>query len=119
MQKEFLDIYNTIAKPVVLRNMFSYLTEFAYCPESNDERKIDKRLRQYLIESENMDIVVYLRKNNGKKCTQFEMFWGEMHKFLDEKSAVHERTKDINCMSFAISVEDLQDQIKSSIPADA
>ena len=77
MQKEFVDRYQKVAKPVVLRNMFTYLTDFEYTPEDQSQREIDLRPCQFLVESENLDIVVDLRKNFGRD-TKFEAFWGEM-----------------------------------------
>lgn len=44
----------------------------------------------------------------------------ELNKYLDEKAVVHERRQhNVNYMPFAMSVEDLRNQIKQRLPANS
>lgn len=121
MQKDFVVRYNMFAKPVVLRNMFQYLTEFECTPENMAEADIDLRFCETLLHSEDTELIFDLRKNNGRPLTkEFDAFWTELDKYLTEKSVVHERRhNDINYMPFAMSVEDLRDIIKERLPNDS
>ncbi|WAR07374.1 hypothetical protein MAR_017332 [Mya arenaria] len=109
MHKDFVARYRMFAKPA-----------FEYSPENAAESEIDLRLCEYLLQNEDTELMFDLRKNNGRPLTkEFERFWTELDKFLKEKSVVHERRQtDVNYMPFALSVEDLKDQIKDRLPMD-
>ena len=59
-----------------------------------------------------------MRSQNGRpNSTKFDQFWAELDRFLDEQSAVHERRRQMYMyMPFAISMEDLRQQIKALLP---
>ncbi|XP_056009601.1 uncharacterized protein LOC130051588 [Ostrea edulis] len=120
MQKEFIDRYKTCTglQPVILRNMYLYLTEFEYQANSANAAEIDERFMKFLLESEDCDLIFDLRKNNCRPTEEkFKPFWKELSKFFDEKAAVHERrSNDKLYLPFAISVEDLRRQILDRLP---
>ena len=97
----------SVGSKVVLRNIYDFLTEFEYAPESEKEAAIDNRFCDFLLASEDTNLIFDFRANNGHPNDQkFDSFWDELGRYLDEKSAVHERrSTDMQFMSFAISVE--------------
>ncbi|WAR27915.1 hypothetical protein MAR_013619 [Mya arenaria] len=118
MQKDFVDRYSSFAKPVVLRNMFQFLTECEYSPQNETESEIDLRLCEYLLQNNETELIIDLRKNNGRPLSkEFDQFWSALDNYLTEKSVVHERRQsDVNYMPFAMSVEDLQTEIANRLP---
>jgi hypothetical protein len=76
---------------------------------------------EYLLASDDPELYVDMRKNNGRpKNKQFDPFWEELGRYLEEKSAVHERREEsILFLPFAISVADLISIIKERLPVDA
>ena len=81
--------------PVVLRDMFYFLTEFERQSTNSKEAEIDERLMKFLLQSEESDLIWDLRKNNCRpNDEQLDPFWKEMDKFLQEKCAVHERRQN-------------------------
>ena len=119
MRKDFVDRYSKSCKiqPSLLRNMYGFLTNFEYTPQDSKEEKIDDHI-SFLLESQDTDLIFDLRKNNGRPADpKFDPFWEEMGKYLEEKSAVHERRHtDTQYLPFAISVEDLRNQILERLP---
>ena len=68
---------------------------------------------------EDTDIVADLRSLNGKRRTQYDTFWYECQKFLNEDSAVDDRRHgSIVHLSRAISVRDFVEQVKQRCPDD-
>ena len=120
MQKDFIDRYKacTGLQPVILRNMYMYLTEFEYQANSANAAEVDERFMKFLLESEDSDLIFDMRKNNGRPAEEkFKLFWKELNKYLDEKAAVHERrSNDKLYLPFAISVEDMRRQILERLP---
>ncbi|WAR16034.1 hypothetical protein MAR_030628 [Mya arenaria] len=118
MQKDFVDRYSSFAKPVVLRNMFQFLTECEYPPHNETKSEIDLRLCEYLLQNNETELIIDLRKNNGRPLSkEFDQFWSALDNYLTEKSVVHERRQsDVNYMPFAMSVEDLQTEIANRLP---
>lgn len=94
MRKDFIDRYKKCPgmQPVILRNMFNFMTEFEHQSSTDREAEIDERLMRFLLESEDTNLIFDLRKNNGRPVMEkYVPFWDELVKYLDEKSAVHER----------------------------
>lgn len=123
MRKDFIDRYKKCPgmQPVILRNMFNFLTEFEHQSSTDREAEIDERLMRFLLESEDTNLIFDLRKNNGRPVMEkYVPFWDELVKYLDEKSAVHERrTTNMLYLPFAMSVEDLRNQILERLPEGA
>ena len=119
MRKDFIEKYSKSCKiqPAILRNIHAFLTNYEYTPRDKIEENVDKHI-SFLLESQDTDLLFDLRRNNGKVADpKFDPFWEEIGKYLDEKSAVHERRHgDTQYMPFAISVEDLRNQIIERLP---
>ena len=85
---------------------------------SIDQAQIDKRISQ-IIDMEDADITADLRSLNGSKRSQYNTFWGECDKFLQEDITPitdDRRHGNICHLSRAISIRDFIDQIKSQCP---
>lgn len=121
MRKEFLEFGSALKlKPVLLRNMYRFITNDNSASETSEQSALDDRVCEFLLASDDEDLVYDLRKNNGRvKDPKFEPFWTELGKLLDEETAVHERrsTQEHTYLPFAISVADLREQVLKRLPA--
>ena len=82
------------------------------------QSEIDKRIIQ-LIDMEDSDIVYDLRALNGRERSQYDRFWDECQKFLNEdiSDAVDDRRHGtITHLSRAISIRDFVNQVKQRCP---
>lgn len=120
IRKEFFERYPNL-KPYELRNMFFKLTNFEYCSENRTSADVDERFMKFILSSDDEDLIVDLRKNNGRPCDpKLEPFWDELAKLLDEVSAVDDRRQhSTSYLPFAISIDDLREQVKARLPPDA
>lgn len=68
MRKDFLSKYRQFVKaPVsILRHLYKDLIHDCSAPSSTNEYAMDERVTRAIIELENPDIILDLRKNNGK-----------------------------------------------------
>ena len=58
-----------------------------------------------------------LRAHNGKTGTQYDVFWDECQKFLNEEEAVDDRRHGaITHLARAISIRDFIDQVRQCCP---
>ena len=83
-----------------------------------DQLEIDKKVGE-LIDMEDSDIVFDLRPLNGKERSQYDTFWFECHKFLnnDVTDAVDDqRHGTITHLAHAISVRVFVEQVKHHCP---
>ena len=124
MKKTFIERYTDVAncRTMVLRNIFRELTQDCSAAASSKEAEIDDRVAQFLLSSDDTDLVLDLRALNGQPGnTKFDAFWAECQKFFDKHvAAVSERRHgaDFLYLPFAISVEDLWQQVKARLPDD-
>ena len=105
-------------KPAVLRALYRELTNDASAPANLHEAEIDERM-QTILEMEDADIVPDLRHLNSGKRSQYDVFWSECQKFLEEDigSAVEYRKHGtVTHLARAISVRDLRDQVQAQSP---
>ena len=87
---------------------------------TSDQAAVDERVAQALLEVDDPDIIIDLRRFNGKVNTcQFDPFWGELQAFLDEEVlAVDERRHgDVLHMPFATSLRHLRELIQARLKA--
>ncbi|XP_062578980.1 uncharacterized protein LOC134240890 [Saccostrea cucullata] len=85
IQKDFIDRYKSCTRlqPAILRNMYSYLTEFEYQANSANAAQIDERFMKFLLDSEDCELIFDLRKNNCRPAEEiFKPFWKELGKFF-------------------------------------
>ena len=120
MRKDFIDRYSQKCKiqPVILRNIFNFLTDFEPPTTNQKETVMDERFLRFLLEADDPEVIFDLRKHNGRpNDPQFEPFWEALDKLLQGKSAVHERRQnDLQYLPFAMSVEDLREQVMEKLP---
>lgn len=120
MRKDFIDKYSKCfdVQPAILRSMYQFLTSYEHRPITGEQEDIDYRVCKVLLEGQDSDLIFDLRQSNGRpKDPKFDPFWNELQKYLDEKSAVHERRQnDMQYLPFAISIEDLRNQILERLP---
>lgn len=105
-------------KPVILRALFRELTNDASAPTNLHEAEIDERMRM-ILEMEDADIVLDLRHLNTGRKSQYDVFWSECKKFLEESvgTAVDDRRHgEVTHLAKAISVRDLCDQVQAKCP---
>ena len=72
-----------------------------------------------ILEMEDADIVLDLRHLNTGRKSQYNAFWSECKKFLDESvgRAVDDRRHgEVTHLAMAISVRDLRDQVQAKCP---
>ena len=112
MRKDFLLQYNQFVKAPtsVLRHMYKSLVHDSSAASSAVEQKIDDRVAEALLELQDPEIIIDLRKQNGKVQSSFDEFWNELQRYLDELTTPNERRHgDTMYLPIAISVRDLRD----------
>ena len=105
-------------KPAILRALYRELTNDASAPSNEHEAEIDERVR-LVLEMEDPDIIIDLRQLNTGRKGQYDMFWDECKKYLQDSvgTAVDDRRHGtVTHLSTAISVRDLQEQVKARSP---
>ena len=121
MRSEFIQKFGRITsavKPAVLRYFYKDLTGDSSSSETLSQEQVDERVTQ-AIEMEDPDIILDLRKLNSGRKSQYDTFWEECTKFLQEEvgTAVDDRRhSDITHIATAISVRDFRDQVASKCP---
>jgi hypothetical protein len=119
MRRDFIEKYSSKCRiqPVILRNMFCFLTNMENS-STKTEAEIDERFLRFLMNADDPEIFFDLRRNNGRpNDPKYEPFWESLEKLLQEKSAVHERRQnDMQYLPFAMSVEDLRQQVIEKLP---
>ena len=132
--KEMIPVYHTRAmkatlaskfvrvspnmKPVVLCALYQEITNDASAPNNIHEAEIDERMRM-ILEMEDPDIMLDLRHLNSGRKSQYDVFWSECKKFLDEEVGLlvdDRRHGTVTHLAKAISVRDLREQVKARCP---
>jgi hypothetical protein len=119
MRRQFLDRYNSVAKPHVLRNMWKFVTQDESSPNAQITGDLDERVAEFFMSTDEPDLIMDLRKCNGKTHDKnFDTFWDTLQRILAEKSVVHERrAAETNYLPDWISVRDLRDEVLRQCPA--
>lgn len=80
MRKDFLSRYSQFVKaPIsVLRHMFKELVHDSSAAACSVEQQVDERVAQAISEVDDPEIIMDLRKNNGKVQSSFDDFWNEL-----------------------------------------
>ena len=103
---------------MVLRNIHRTLLGDCSSAEYSSQAKVDERVTRALVDVNDPDIVLDLRRLNGKPTsTTFDVFWSELQSYLDEiNPAVDERRHgDTLHMPFVISLRHLQEIISERL----
>ena len=124
MRSEFLDTYTHLSSRVstkskaVLRNIFRTLVHDESAPTTVAESRIDDRVAKCLLDVDDPDIIIDMRKMNGKPgSSEFNAFWLELNSYIEEVGpAVQERRHgETMYMPVAISVNHLREVISSRL----
>ena len=120
MRRDFLNKYSCLAKisKMVLRNIYRTLLQDHAAAEYVSEAQVDERVANAVLQLDDTEIVLDLRKMNGKpNSTIFDKFWHELQLYFDEVTlAVDERRHgDIMHMPLAISIRSLQETISDRL----
>ena len=111
------------AKPSALRTIYRMLTGDISAAETENEAKVDERIRLAL-ELGDPDITIDLREHGSGRPNKYDIFWKIADQFLagkaaDAVTAVDERRHDtIVHLATAISVNDLLHQIEHECPSE-
>ena len=118
MRSDFMEKYSSEVKPHILRDMYRFMTDDATAPETSSQAAIDERVMDFFASSDDPDLVMDMRANNGRLANQdFDVFWNELQKLIEELSVVNERRTDsINYLSDFLSVRDLKEQVLKRCP---
>ena len=123
MIQEFIQKFGRVThtvKPAVLRYFYKDLTGDCSSSDTTDQAEIDERVKQ-AIEMEDPSIAMDLRHNNSGMKSQYDVFWDECSKLLEESvgTAVDDRRHtNITHIASAISIRDFRDQVAARCPAD-
>ena len=112
--------YNRLAKipKSVLRNIYRTLLNDSTTATCSAEAKVDEQVAEAVIDLDDSEIVLDLRRMNGKvQNSQFDDFWDELQVYLDEINlAVDERRHGGTLhMPFAISLWHIHEVITSRL----
>ena len=114
MRRTFFNRYSQCdVKPVVMRDMFHFLTDDKSASLALDQAEIDQCMAEFLA-TDDPELLFDLRKLNGNPgSTKYNIFWEALDKYFNESIlAVQERRHgDYLFMPFAISTEHLRDTI--------
>ena len=117
MRRALFEKFGRVAptiKPAILRALYRELTNDASAPSNLHEAEIDERVRM-VIDMEDPDTIIDLRHLNSGRKGQYDVFWQECKKFLEERvgKAVDDRRHGtVTHLATAVSVRDLLEQVK-------
>lgn len=123
MRKTLYSKYGRVApsmKLSVLRSFYKELSGDQSSSANEHEEEIDRRVNQ-MLEMEDPDIIIDLRELNCGRKSQYDVFWEECKKFIQERvgAAVDDRRHScVMHMACAISVRDLIEQVRARCPND-
>ncbi|KAI8516352.1 hypothetical protein Bbelb_049330 [Branchiostoma belcheri] len=122
MHKKFSDRFTlvTSATPVVLREMYQYLTNDATVEECPLSKDIRQRLKM-LLDSEDPDLIVDMRSLNERK-ESYQEFWNEAAKVIEEmqlRSVDDRRHGQVCYMALVMSIQDFITQVAKRLPEGA
>ena len=67
----------------ILRDIYHFFTDDESAGSSQKEEEVDKRLANFILESNDIDLLWDLRKLNGHpKNSAFDPFWQELQKYI-------------------------------------
>ena len=83
MRKDVIVKYNRFVKAPtsVVRHMYKELVHDSSAATSIVEQVIDERVAEVIAEVQDPEIILDLRKNNGKVQSSFDDFWAELQNF--------------------------------------
>ncbi len=117
MRHDFINTYKSVNKPHILRNIYKCLTNDSSAPETTEQGEIDDRVIDFFLGSDDPELLIDLRGNNGKvPNTKYDLFWEKLGNLLEELSVVHERREnETGYFSDFISTRDLVEQVLQNV----
>ncbi|PKY22926.1 hypothetical protein RhiirB3_504468, partial [Rhizophagus irregularis] len=110
MRKNVINKYSLIVKASrsILQVLYQDLTGDVSTPDNEINKKTHERIK-LMLDTQDPDIIIDLRKIINEKGTKFDVFWNEMQDYFNEVTpAVHDRRHTSTLyMPIAISVKDL------------
>ncbi|XP_013398537.1 uncharacterized protein LOC106165011 [Lingula anatina] len=121
MRKRFRERFSLVsnAKPVLLNEMYQFLTNDSTAEECTTSKEVRQRLK-FLLDVQDPDLVVDLRSMNEGRKEKYQHFWDEATKMIEEKqlATVDDRRHGQVChMALAMSVPDFINQVSARLPA--
>ena len=101
-----------------MRSLYRELTGDSSAAANEHRAEIDERVR-LLLDMEDPDFVLDLRALHTGHKSQYDVFWGECQKFLEEEvgTPVDDRQNSlVTHLARAISARDLLEQVKARCP---
>ena len=119
-KKKFIDNYASHVKVPknMLRQMFYELTGVEPSPEHSRQATIDERTAEFLLESDDPEIILDYRSLNGKRDeSKFDPFYQAVESYFEKQLlAVHERRHDEQLyLPLALSMEDLKREVTKEL----
>ncbi len=116
MRRDFTEKYQHVANTSksILRSIYRDLTDDFSTASSVLQKEVDERVAKVVLAVECPDIMLDLRKLNGKpESTHFDAFWAELSTFLEETNpAVDDRRHGETLhMPVAVSIRHLREVI--------
>ena len=103
--------------------MYRELTEDASAASSLLQADVDSRVAKFLLSADDTELILDLRTLSGKPGSKkLDAYWNGCQMFFDEHvAAVSERRHGSGylCLPFAISTEDMRQQVKARLPEDS
>ncbi len=121
MRKTLYSKYGCVApsmKRSVMKSFYKELSGDQSFSANEHEEEIDRRVYQ-MLEMEDPDIIIDLRELNCGCKSQYDVFWEECKKFIQERigAAVDDRRHScVAHIACAISVHDLIEQVRTKCP---
>ncbi|CAJ0899955.1 5410_t:CDS:2, partial [Entrophospora sp. SA101] len=110
MKKSVINKYSLLIKASssVMKVLYQDLTGDVSKPNDEQSKDIQERMK-LMLDTQDPDIMIDLRKTIGERSTKFDIFWDEMEDYFNENSpSVHERSHTTTLyMPIAMSVNDL------------
>ena len=117
IRQDFMDRYRRLPT-MVLRNIHRTLLNDSSSAEYSSQSVVDERVAQAILKVDEPDILLDLRRCNGKpNATTFNAFWQELAAFFEKiNPAVDEmRHGDTLHMPFTVSIRHLRDMIEQRL----
>ncbi|KAI8484568.1 hypothetical protein Bbelb_376750 [Branchiostoma belcheri] len=123
MRKQFRDRFSLVtnAKPVILKEMYQFLTNDDATEECISGKEIRQRLK-IMLDAQDVDLIVDMRSRNEGRNEMYAEFWDEATKFIEEMqlATVDDRRHGQVChMALALSVPDFINQVFKRLPEGA
>lgn len=67
----------------ILQVLYQDLTGDVSTPDNEINKKTHERIK-LMLDTQDPDIIIDLRKNIGEKGTKFDVFWNEMQEYFNE-----------------------------------